>query len=166
MIALPGTTSEARACGVKERLFRESYAMCDAPQVCLIQKTDEYQLVVTKIRPAQKAEMERCRKIEIRFGTGTKSKSRSERKTIPHIGCIHEIGRYETYPDYREIEKYTGVLVPENLKIFKERLEQTGMVHMAQKFQASENLLCSVISFYPCLRTLHNYDRILELSMI
>ena len=60
--------------------------------------------------------------IEIQFGTGTKKvKAEGKEELIPHIPVVsHEIGQYETYPDYREIEKYTGVLVPENLKIFKE----------------------------------------------
>lgn len=87
--------------------------------------------------------------IEIQFGTGTKKvKAEGKEELIPHIPVVsHEIGQYETYPDYREIEKYTGVLVPENLKIFKERLEQAGMVHMAQKFfRRPGNLLCSVIN--------------------
>ena len=74
MIALPGTTSEAkRACGVrKERLFRESYAMCDAPQGHVQVKRPEMEYSYDdKIRPAQKAEMESgVGKIEIRFGTG------------------------------------------------------------------------------------------------
>ena len=120
--------------------------MCDAPQGHVQVKRPEMEYSYDdKIRPAQKAEMESgVGKIEIRFGTGTKKvKAEGKEELIPHIPVIsHEIGQYETYPDYREIEKYTGVLVPENLKIFKERLEQAGMVHMAQKFfQASGKLV-------------------------
>ena len=135
-------------CGVrfsKERLFRGSYAMCDAPQGHVQVKRPEMEYSYDdEIRPAQKAEMESgVGEIEIQFGTGTKKvKAEGKEELIPHIPVVsHEIGQYETYPDYREIEKYTGVLVPENLKIFKERLEQAGMVHMAQKFfQASGKL--------------------------
>ena len=123
-----------------------------------------------KIRPAQKAEMESgVGKIEIRFGTGTKKvKAEGKEELIPHIPVVsHEIGQYETYPDYREIEKYTGVLVPENLKIFKERLEQTGMVHMAQKFfQASGKLVVQCYIVLPLFTNPHNDDRILGLDVI
>ena len=56
--------------------------------------------------------------------------------SIPLIG--HETGQYQTYPDYREIAKYTGVLAPYNLQVFRSRLEQAGMGPLADAFhQAS-----------------------------
>ena len=61
-------------CGVrfsKERLFRGSYAMCDAPQGHVQVKRPEMEYSYDdKIRPAQKAEMESgVGEIEIQFGT-------------------------------------------------------------------------------------------------
>ncbi|MDE6710584.1 MAG: beta-glucuronidase, partial [Oscillospiraceae bacterium] len=41
---------------------------------------------------------------------------------------------YFMYPDYGEIEKYTGVLKPYNLEIFRERLEKAGLAHLADKY--------------------------------
>ncbi len=45
-----------------------------------------------------------------------------------HIPLIsHEIGQYQVYPDFREIDKYKGVLKPRNLEVFRRRLETAGM---------------------------------------
>lgn len=44
---------------------------------------------------------------------------------VPVIG--HETGQFQCYPDYGEIKKYTGVLKPWNLEVFKKRLEDAGM---------------------------------------
>lgn len=52
--------------------------------------------------------------------------------TLPVIG--HETGQFQTYPDYGEIEKYTGVLTPANIKIFRGRLEKAGMLDQAGDF--------------------------------
>lgn len=46
----------------------------------------------------------------------------------------HETGQFQTYPDYDEIKKYTGVLYPYNLEIFKQRLEKAGMADQAKDF--------------------------------
>lgn len=50
----------------------------------------------------------------------------------------HETGQFQTYPDYGEIKKYTGVLYPYNLEVFRSRLEKAGMADQATDFhQAS-----------------------------
>ena len=74
--------------------------------------------------------------VEIQFGTGTKKvRAQKQNELIPQVPVVsHEIGQYEIYPDYSEIEKYTGVLQPENLRIFRQRLEEKGMLHMAERF--------------------------------
>ena len=46
----------------------------------------------------------------------------------------HETGQFQTYPDYREIRKYTGVLYPYNLEIFRRRLAAAGMLDRAGDF--------------------------------
>jgi hypothetical protein len=46
----------------------------------------------------------------------------------------HETGQFQTYPDYAEMEKYSGVLAPYNLGVFKKRLENAGMGNMADAF--------------------------------
>lgn len=50
----------------------------------------------------------------------------------PVIG--HETGQYQVYPDYREIEKYTGVLEPRNLEVFRRRLADANMLGQAHDF--------------------------------
>ena len=46
----------------------------------------------------------------------------------------HETGQFQTYPDYNEIKKYTGVLYPYNMEIFRSRLEKAGMADQAEAF--------------------------------
>ena len=51
---------------------------------------------------------------------------------VPVIG--HETGQYQVYPDYDEMQKYTGVLLPRNFQVFKKRLEDAGMGDQAKDF--------------------------------
>lgn len=46
----------------------------------------------------------------------------------------HEVGQWAVYPDFREIEKFEGVLAPRNLEIFKKKLEDKGMGEQAIDF--------------------------------
>ena len=46
----------------------------------------------------------------------------------------HETGQRCMYPDFREIEKYTGILEPRNFRVFQERLTRNGMLHQADEF--------------------------------
>jgi len=52
--------------------------------------------------------------------------------TVPVIST--EIGQYQIYPDYREIDKYTGVVRARNFEIFRDRLKQNGMLDQADAF--------------------------------
>ncbi len=52
--------------------------------------------------------------------------------SIPVIS--HETGQFQIYPDYSEMRKYTGVLKPRNMQVFKERLERAGMEGMDRAF--------------------------------
>jgi len=54
------------------------------------------------------------------------------RSSVPIIS--HETGQFQTYPDYNEIKKYTGVLRPCNMEVFRRRLEQAGMADQAEAF--------------------------------
>ena len=134
----------------KERLFRGSYAMCDAPQghiqvnmpdnchsydeiICpmpededgvVSESSNEGKTERTTKEHAAEATENAAGEIEIQYGTGTKKvKTQACDELIPHVPVVsHEIGQYEVYPDYTEIEKYTGVLQPENLRLFRKRL--------------------------------------------
>ena len=46
----------------------------------------------------------------------------------------HETGQFQVYPNYKEIKKYTGVLKPRNIEVFKKRLEEAGMLDQAEDF--------------------------------
>ena len=46
----------------------------------------------------------------------------------------HEAGQRCMYPNFDEMKKYTGVLLPRNFEIFRERLADNGMLGQAQEF--------------------------------
>ena len=53
-------------------------------------------------------------------------------KAVPVIS--HETAQFQTYPDFDEIKKYTGVLYPYNMEVFRSRLEKAGMLDQAKDF--------------------------------
>ena len=52
----------------------------------------------------------------------------------------HETGQFQTYPDFNEIKKYTGVLYPYNMEVFRARLDSAGMLDQAQDFHRASGL--------------------------
>ncbi len=46
----------------------------------------------------------------------------------------HETGQFQIYPDFDEIEKYTGVLYPYNLEVFRQRLQDAGLGDQAKAY--------------------------------
>lgn len=52
----------------------------------------------------------------------------------------HETGQFQTFPDYAEIEKYTGALYPCNMEVFRSRLEQKGMIDLVDDFHRASGL--------------------------
>ena len=68
----------------------------------------------------------------------------------------HEIGQWCVYPNFAEIEKYTGLLKPKNFEIFRDFLEANHMGDQAQDFlMASGKLqaLCYKEEIEAALRT-------------
>lgn len=128
-------------CGVRfsrDRLFRGSYAMCDAPlgHIQTIEPNTLYNYD-SQIRPDQIFESKNADgEVTIQYGAGTKTvKTDAAAQIIPDIPVVsHEIGQYAMYPDYSEINKYTGVLKAKNLEVFKERLTAKGMLKAAESF--------------------------------
>ena len=57
---------------------------------------------------------------------------------VPIIG--HETAQFQTYPDYNEISKYSGVLYPYNMEVFRSRLEKAGMLDQAADFHKASGL--------------------------
>lgn len=75
-------------------------------------------------------------------------------KEMPIVS--HEIGQYCVYPDFKEIDKYTGFLKAKNFEIFRETLREAGMEDMGDKFlYASGRLqtLCYKAEIEMALRT-------------
>lgn len=68
----------------------------------------------------------------------------------------HEIGQWCVYPDFKEMAEYEGVLKPRNFEIFRDRLEENGMLQLADSFlYASGKLqvLCYKADIEAALRT-------------
>ena len=131
----------------RDRLIRGSYAMCDAPlgfvqtQVPGTGYSFDQHFLPTQNEGSSEAGL--IEEIEIQYETGTKRVLKEgEGSWIPNKPVIaHETGQYAMYPNFREIEKYTGVLKARNFEVFKERLEAAGMLEQAELFfQASGQL--------------------------
>lgn len=76
------------------------------------------------------------------------------KKNMPTVS--HEVGQWCVYPNFKEIEKYTGVLKAKNLEIFRETLKEHHMADLAEDFLfASGRLqtLCYKAEIEAALRT-------------
>ena len=129
-----------------DRLYRGSYGMCDAPQGHI--QTDSpntihnYDEIIRPIVKEKGSAGEGGVK-QIQYGTGVKEVLVSDTEEfIPKVPVIsHEIGQYETFPDFNEIDKYTGVLRARNFEVFKKRLEEKELINKADMyFKASGKL--------------------------
>lgn len=132
-------------CGVRfsrDRLFRGSYAMCDAPlghvQTDMPSTMKDYNDVIKPRIIDMDDEVGEEESFEIQYGTGVK-KVKSSRdasyELVPLIPVIsHEIGQYAIYPNFKEIKKYQNSLKAMNFTVFYERLKEKGMEELADKF--------------------------------
>ena len=128
-------------CGVRfsrDRLFRGSYAMCDAPQGHIQtmppNMSHNYDSI---IRPNYlNAEAVSGGEVTIQYQTGTKTvKVDASDEMIAEVPVVsHEVGQYGMYPDFSEIAKYTGVLKARNLDVFQNRLKEAGMLSKGESF--------------------------------
>lgn len=123
----------------RNRLIRGSYAMCDAP-LGHIQTNAPDSIYTYSGSFCPKAADDKGaenKTIQIQYQTGVKTVSAkgADEQFVPQIPVVsHETGQYFIYPDYCEIEKYTGVLKPYNLEIFRQRLENAGLLELADKY--------------------------------
>ncbi|MBQ3882679.1 MAG: beta-glycosidase [Bacteroidales bacterium] len=77
-------------------------------------------------------------------------------KASPVPVISHESGQFQTYPDYSEIDKYTGVLAPYNLQVFRRRLDEKGLGSMDKDFRKASGALSALLykaDIEMCLRT-------------
>lgn len=73
-----------------------------------------------------------------------------------HPTVSHEIGQWCVYPDFKEIQKYTGVLKAKNFEIFRDRLNYHGMGKLADSFLLASGklqVLCYKADIEAALRT-------------
>ncbi|WP_201005452.1 glycoside hydrolase family 2 TIM barrel-domain containing protein [Paenibacillus glycanilyticus] len=140
-------------CGVRfsrDRLIRGSYAMCDAPQGHVqlgpqgtLTDYDDAILPQPGMGIIGRASGQ-SGTIQIQYGTEAKTVEADAAvgQLIPHIPVVsHEIGQYQTYPDFNEIAQYTGPLKARNFEVFKQRLEEKGLDHLAEKYHAASGQL-------------------------
>lgn len=129
-------------CGVRlagDRLFRGSYAMCDAPQGHI--QTEEpnsshnYDVIIAPGKVVSAADSKD--EIEIQYGTGTKKVKvvESEGALIPEVPVIsHEIGQYDFFPDFEELGRYEGSQQPLYLEIYRKRMEESDTFQQWKDF--------------------------------
>lgn len=140
-------------CGVRfsrDRLIRGSYADCDAPlghvQIDEPNTTKSYDenIIPTAVEKVKNDAESNESTIKVQYGTSTKEvkTDNANAPLIPSIPVVsHEIGQYQTYPNFKEIEKYTGSIKAKNLEAFQKRLEEKGLGDLAEKyFQCSGQL--------------------------
>ena len=123
----------------KDALIRGSYAQCDAPlgfvQTDIPNTNHDYDIFFTEGQTSDKNTVES--EIEIQYGTGVKKvKATGENSHfIPNKPCIsHEVGQYCMYPNFKENQRFTGVLKPYNFEEFKNRLDNSEMKDQADDF--------------------------------
>ncbi|MBR6337689.1 MAG: beta-glucuronidase [Ruminococcus sp.] len=124
-----------------DRLIRGSYAMCDAPQghiqVSAPSTVTDYDEAVHPKRAAHSADTSSDGTVQIQFGTTMKTvkAEQADADFIPTVPVVtHEIGQYETFPDFDEIRKYTGPVKARNFEVFAERLDKAGLMPLAKDF--------------------------------
>lgn len=62
--------------------------------------------------------------------------------TVPVIS--HENGQYQVYPNYKEIETFTGVTRAYNFEAYRERLRKAGMLDLADDFFRASGALAVI----------------------
>lgn len=132
----------------KNRLIRGSYGMCDAPLGHI--QWDEPSTIHNydnDILPNDTYDgntTDEGEEIEIQYGTGVKKvkAASADGPLIPHIPVVtHEIGQFAVYPNFREIDKYTGVLKARNFEVFRDHLNEKGMLDQADDFFYTSGML-------------------------
>ena len=136
-------------CGVRlaaDRLYRGSYAMCDAPlghiQTDLPNSAHNYDDIIAPMQ-VDAAEVGDGY-IEIQYGTGTKRVKAvsGESAMIPQVPVIsHEIGQYYFFPDFTELGRYEGSQQPLYLQVYMERMEKSGTLEQWKDFYQATGTL-------------------------
>lgn len=132
----------------KDRLIRGSYAMCDAPQGHIQTEApnsshnydpliDEADALGGEKTVGENGE------IMIQYGTEMrKVKAESWDNISVHVPVIsHEVGQYAIFPDFEEIDEYTGPVRHKAYEEYKKNLEKAGMSDRWEDFFLSSGAL-------------------------
>ncbi len=132
----------------RDRLIRGSYASCDAPFGHI--QTDEPNSVHNYdnaiIPEKEVSDGNGGGEILIQYGTEMKKvKADASDELVPEVPVIsHEVGQYVIYPDFGEIDKYTGPLRHFTYEGYRETAERKGLIsHSNDFFKASGALAVS-----------------------
>lgn len=76
------------------------------------------------------------------------------------MGCVgvplvsHEIGQYSVYPDIKEIDKYTGTLLPLNFMAVRNDLEKKALISKAEDWLQASGHLAAILYKEECERAM------------
>ena len=73
-----------------------------------------------------------CDHIEVTINEDNSITVQDNGRGIPVVS--HEIGQFAVYPNFREIDKYTGDLKARNFEVFWDRLKEKGMLDQADDY--------------------------------
>lgn len=129
----------------RERLIRGSYAMCDAPLGFIQTEAPKAGYNYDELIHPETVETsgKEGGKILIQYGTGVKEvEGDGGLGLIPDAPIItHEVGQFYSYPDYREIPRYTGSIKAENIAVYREKAEEKGLLSYAEKYHKASGRL-------------------------
>ncbi len=85
---------------------------------------------------------------------------RNYRDTVPNTHPIiaHEQGQWCAFPDFKEIDQYTGAYKARNFEIFRDLLRDGGMEKMAEKFLMASGRLQTLCYKYEMERNFRTPD--------
>ena len=136
-------------CGVRlsgDRLFRGSYAMCDAPQghiqMMAPNASHNYDDIIAPVQVNEGEDTDGY--IEIQYGTGTKKVKAvsGNQALIPKVPVVsHEVGQYGFFPDFTELFRYDGSQQPLYLNVYRERMEKSGVYEQWKDFYEATGAL-------------------------
>jgi hypothetical protein len=75
--------------------------------------------------------------------TRTDYRAYVEARDVPVVS--HEIGQWCVYPRFAEMTKYTGYLKPRNFEIFRDSLQEAGMLDQAEDFVQASGALQALL---------------------
>ena len=123
-----------------DRLIRGSYATCDAPQGHIQtnapNSVHNFDKMIDPEIMSDDGDSNGGGEIMIQYGTEMKRvKFEGWELLIPKVPIIsHEVGQYVIYPDYREIERYTGSLRHDIYEGYRAAADEKGLLPYAEKF--------------------------------